>query len=247
MKKMNTLGYAMDHACYSIVHTNDMDVEYTMFSSSIDVAFMISSGFDTPEKIDEVMIKILNDVSTHRLSVVEKNYVYISKKTGIGKQRYRTRIIKFDGINMIYHNRNIDASIAVNPHFHILANSSDRLGLRFMYLMDAMREKSAYYGLKFHFDAEKLNTVTGLTKRQEKTIESMALTMQRGTDDDVRLYLMDDKIDRALENLTVHWKYTKNTAYYFKQISIASSRLRKLDISMNFMGIDLSKSILFRK
>ncbi len=243
MRKMiEDIAYSKDHAFFVIDNFDKNTIKYEKFTCSIDTALLIVNGFDTQEKIDNVMITILEKLSEKVMDVIESKGPY-TKKNGEETPQFRTRKIKFSKMLMAYHNRNIDGSIIVKPHFHFLFPKNYRLGSGYTYLRRALSELASSFNVQFHFSAVKRKT--GLSKNEQIVIENMAMTLQRGSDDDVLLYLMDDKVERALFFLDTHFTATHNISYFIKQISIIHNRLRNMDISMEINGVDLKDEIYF--
>jgi len=242
MKINDEVKYMKDHAHCVIGNLDKNSKTCKKFTCSIDTALLITNGHDNQKKIDDLMINILHRLFEKVIEVVEKNGKY-KKKSGEVRQKYRKRKIKFDKLFMVYHNVHIDGSISVKPHFHFLFPKNYRLGIRYKYLMQALEDIAYSYNVQFHFSAKK--RVTNLSSKEEKVIEKMAMTLQRNTDEDVRLYLIDDKFDRALSLLDKHFMSTNNVSYFMKQISIVHNRFKNMDISTNCNGVDLKDEIYF--
>jgi hypothetical protein len=143
----------------------------------------------------------------------------------------------------VYHNRHVDGSIPVNPHFHILFDKKERMGINFLYLKEALKKLALLFDVQFHFMME--SRETGLSGRQEKVIEKMAMTLQRGTVEEIATYLEDDKVYKSLKFLDIHYAHSHNLSYFLKQISILNKCLKNMDIDLEYNGINLKNEIYF--
>lgn len=213
------------------------------FKASIDTAFFIEKGYTSQSQIDDVMKQILNNILEKRVEVEEKNGTY-TKQNGIQTQKYRKRIIRFNDLLMVYHNRHFDASKSVNPHLHILGNKNGRLGIGYSYLRRAMEEEAKKYGLKFHFSD--VARKTGLTKNQDKSITQMSWIFNQGNKSKIETYLKkDDKLGKVLDLLHVHYLHSENISYFFKTMNIVHQRLNEMDVDYWYKNINLKEKICF--
>lgn len=219
------------------------ETDFVHFTCSVDTGLLIGNKFDTQKKIDDVMIKMLKEISSIKLVVTEKNGKYTNKYNQV-VQRYRERIIPFDTLLSAYHNRHFDNSKSVNPHFHFLGNKNVRLGLNFTYLKQAINKVSFKYGLTFHFaDACR---ETGLTKKQEASVKSMSWLFNEGNKEKIIHYLSDEsRIKKNLDLLYTHYLHSENISYFLKVMSIVNERLSELDIDYWYKDINLKESICF--
>lgn len=251
---LEILGYKMafniqlhikDHASLIIDNLNvDKDEQnFVHFTCSVDTALCISKGYDTQEKIDNVMEKMLEEVSNLKIEVTEKNGSYTTKDNK-KIPRNRTRIIKFDGLLSAYHNQHFDNSKIVNPHFHFLGHKNARLGLNFTYLRQAIKQVSEQYGLTFHFADTKRDT--GLTKKQEASVKSMSWLFNEGNKEKIINYLSDEsRLEKSLNLLYTHYQHSKNISYFLKIMSIVNQRLSEFDVDYWYKDINLKESIYF--
>ena len=167
MRKMiEDIDYSKDHALFVIDNLDKNIINYGKFTCSIDTAIFVVAGYDTQKKIDNVMITILEKLSEKVMDVIESKGPY-TKKNGEETPQSRTRKIKFSKMLMAYHNRNIDGSIIVKPHFHFLFPKNYRLGPGYTYLRRALSELASSFNVQFHFSAVKRKT--GLSLNVENT------------------------------------------------------------------------------
>ncbi len=239
---MNSVEYAYDHAAYVIDNLDKNSNSLIEFKTSVDISLFIAAGYETKDTIDEVMKEILCELLKIEINVQEKNGTY-TKKNGEITQYYRDRVIKFDKLFLAYHNRHIDGSIPVNPHFHIVFDTKTKTGKNFQYLRQTLEKLALLFDVQFHFMMK--SRETGLSKKQTKVIEKMAMTLQRGTQNERYTYLADDKVYASMELMDVHYAHSHNLSYFLKQISIINKCLRDMDINLEYNDINLKNEIYF--
>lgn len=239
---MELVQYVTDHALYVIDNLNKNSSSLKEFITSIDIAILIEAGFTTQDSIDDIMKKILFELSNTTMKVKEKKNTYL-KKNGELTQNFRFRQIEFNKSLMVYHNQHIDGSIPVNPHFHIVSDPKSRMGKNYQYLRQTLENLALLSNIKFHFMME--SRETGLSNKQEKVIDTMAMTLQRGTQDEISTYLQDDKVYTSLELLDIHYANSQNLSYFLKQISILNKCLRDIDLDLEYKNINLKNEIYF--
>ncbi|WP_415407979.1 hypothetical protein ACLHDG_05450 [Sulfurovum sp. CS9] len=239
---MDKVQYNKDHAVYVIDNLDNNGNTLIEFITSVDIAILIAAGYTTQNSINEVMIMISSELLKFEMTVREKNGIN-RKRNGEIIQKYTNRPIGLDKLLIAYHNQHIDASIPVNPHFHILADEKARLGKNFQYLRQALEQYALLFNIQFHFMMERRET--GLSKKQQKVIEKMAMTLQRGTEDEKSTYLSDDKVYQALGSLDIHYAHSNNISYFLKQISILNKCLRDMNMDFEYQGINLKDEIYF--
>jgi len=213
------------------------------FNSSVDSAYFINQGYDTQEKIDNIMTTILKNITKIKLSVEEKNGNYINKQ-GVKRQKYRIREIKFDKLLSVYHNRHFDASKSVNPHFHFLFNKKDRVGKGYIYLREALQIEANKFGIKFNFMEDKQEN--GLNQQEAKMIKRLSWHLHQGDRDKLEKYFKNSNlIQKHIETLIKHYQYTHNLSFFIKTISILQQRLQELDIDYFYKDTNVKENLFF--
>lgn len=239
---MNKVQYAYDHAAHVIDNLDKKSNATMEFITSIDISNLVVAGYTTWDSIDNLMKEILFELSIMKINVKEKNGTP-ADKYGKTEQKFRDRLIEFDKLLLVYHNRHIDGSIPVNPHFHIIFDPKTRVGKNFIYLRQALEKLALLFNVQFHFMME--SRQTGLSKKQETVIEIMATTLQRGTADEIATYLEDEKVYTALSLLEVHYEHSHNLSYFLKQMSILNKCLRDIDMDLLYKDLNLKNEIFF--
>jgi len=226
-----------------VIENHDKNSKLKHFNTSIDTAYFIARNYTTQEQIDAVMTKIMNNISKRAIEVNEKNGIYVDKKGNLN-QKSRTRIIKFDDLLIVYHNRHYDASKSVNPHFHFLIPPKARVGIGYMYLMKALTEQAIQYGLKFHFMEP--SQETNLTKTQLEEIEELSWHQQQGHGETIKKYFDDrEGLVRKLDILVDHYRQTLNISFYIKTFKVINQRLNEFNLDFDHQGVNLKNEIPF--
>lgn len=238
MNLNDDIEYNYDHADYVIDNLDRNIKSYKKFVASIDTAYFISSGFDTQAKIDYVMRNMLLQLVNTILDKIESNGSNANKNGG-PKPKSRIRRITFDKLLIAYHNVGIDGSVHVNPHYHFIFNSKERLGKGYSYLKNTLSEIANTFSLKFHFEESK--GTNDLSQKESNSIGYMALLMQRGYHNQIFDYIYDDKISIPLS----HLKQTRNHSTYFKQLGHVNRILRKYDQDYDFDGVNIKETFPF--
>jgi len=223
---------------------NENEEDFVHFTCSVDTALLISKGYDTQEKIDNLMREMLTNISKSKYVFTEQNSAYTKKNGEVIRRKLRERTIGFDKLLSAFHNRHFDDSKSVNPHFHFLGNKKARLGRNFIYLKKAIEIEAKKFGLKFHFsDTHK---ETGLTKSQEKSIKTMSWIFNEGQTKKIQTYLQDDdKLNKCLDLLHTHYLHSENISYFLKIMSIVNQRLNEMDFDYVYKDINLKNAICF--
>jgi len=245
MKKFDIHTHVLDHAhsTVGVIENHDKNCKLEHFNTSIDTAYFIARNYTTQEQIDAVMTKIMNNISKRAIEVNEKNGIYVDKKGNLN-QKYRTRIIKFDDLLIVYHNQHYDASKSVNPHFHFLIPPKARVGIGYMYLMKALTEQAIQYGLKFNFMEP--SQETNPTKTQLEEIEELSWHLQQGRGETIKKYFDDRKgLVRTLDMLVDHYRQTLNISFYIKIFKVLNQRLNEFNLDFEYQGVNLKNEIPF--
>ncbi len=240
----NIEDHVLDHSKYTINYLQNLLNKLLHFNTSVDTAILINAGYSTQDKIDDPMENILNNIHKKVIRVREKNGVYINKK-GKKTQKYRTRTITFDiNVLMAYHNKHFDASKSVNPHFHFLFDGNARMGKYFTYLKSALREEAEAYNIRFNFMEEQ--QITGLNKGQLQAVKRLSWLMNKGEMDKIEQYFSTpNKLKEHLNWLVIHYHNTQNLSFFIKTVSIVNKRLKELDVSFDYEGLELKDNIFF--
>ena len=241
--KFNIKTHIIDHAHLVVGNLDKDNHKIIHFNTSVDTSYFIRRGIVTQKEIDEIMSKILQNVLKKELKIKEKNGIYV-RKNGTIKQKYRTRIIRFDDMLSAYHPRHFDGSKSVNPHFHFLFSTHARMGKDFLYLKRAIAEEAQKYGLKFNFMEEKRET--GLSKNQLRKIESFSWLLQQGGQQKISDYLNDSsRVKATLDLLNIHYRSSQNISYFLKILISIQERLSDLKIDFYYRDINLRENIYF--
>lgn len=223
---------------------NENEEDFVHFTCSVDTALLISKGYDTQEKIDNLMKEMLINISKSKHVVAEQNGTYTNKNGDVIRRKPRKRTIGFDKILSAYHNRHFDDSKRVNSHYHFLGNQNARLGKNFIYLKKAIEIEAEKFGITFHFSDTRRET--GLTKSQEKSIKTMSWIFNEGKTKKIETYLKDDdKLGKVLDLLHTHYVHSENISYFIKTINIVNQRLHELGVDYWYKNINLKNSICF--
>lgn len=241
--KFNNLKHVLDHAHHVINSTILIDESQKPFDTSIDTAYFIANGYDTQEKIDDVMMKIMHELAATSFTVIEKNtpYKYVNAET---KDRIRSRIIKFDDILIAYHNQSFDNSKPVNPHLHILFSETSRTGIGFTYLRRALQAEANKFNIKFNFMEAK--QYTGISEYHQQRIKRLSWYMHIGEIEKINSFFANEQsIITHLNVLMKHYKNTQNISFFLKIMTLIHERLNELDLNCYYEGINLIEELFF--
>lgn len=243
MSGFDILKHVLDHAHYVINPTIELQQGAKPFDTSIDTAFLIALGYDTPEKIDDVMIQIMNNLATASFEITEKNGTYLYAN-GDTRVLYRDRIIKFDDLSIAYHNKHFDNSKGVNPHLHIMFSEASRVGIGYTYLRRALHEQAAKLGLKFNFMEEKQHA--GISKHAQQGIKRLSWHMHLGEKAKIDTFFEDKRaIDVHLNALIKHYENTQNISFFLKIMDAIHERLNELNLDYYYDDVNLKDEIFF--
>lgn len=236
--------HILDHAAWVIdLMMKRHNKKSKHFNTSCDTAYFIVSGYDTQEKIDKVMRTIMQNISQKQMSFKEKNGVYVNR-FGVKRQKYRTRIIKFDNLLSAYHNSHFDNSKSVNPHFHYLIPDNARVGIGYQYLMVALQKEATTFGLKFNFMEESQQSI--LSKSSQQIMKRFSWHLHQGDMKKIEKYLCSKvSIDRHLKMLVDYYHETQNLSFFIKSMKIINQRLDELDIDYIYKAVNLKDDIFF--
>lgn len=189
------------------------------------------------------MRTIMQNISQKQMSFKEKNGVYVNR-FGVKRQKYRTRIIKFDNLLSAYHNSHFDNSKSVNPHFHYLIPDYARVGIGYQYLMLALQKEATTFGIKFNFMEENQQSI--LSKSSQQIMKRFSWHLHQGDMKKIEKYLCSkESIDRHLKMLVDHYHETQNLSFFIKSMKIINQRLDELDIDYIYKGVNLKDDIFF--
>lgn len=240
----NIIDYSLDHEYFNINNLPDKCGKVKHFNSSIDIGYFIDAGYKTKKAIDDVVIKMVKNIVKKEIIVTEKNRKY-TNKDGVTKQYMKDRIIRFDRIMMVYHNRHRDNSKIVNPHLHIFFLPNARMGIGYMYLKKALEEEALKYDLKFNFMNSKRKN--GLTKENNSKLKNMSWILSHGDEDKVVLLLKSpDTLKYNLKLLDTHFLYTKNISYFLKILQLLNQRLVEYNLDFFYNNVNMRDEIYFR-
>ena len=224
---------------------NNLDHKVSLhFNTSADIAYFILAGFVTQNAVNEIMNKIINNISEKVIYAYEKNGIDINKG-GQEKQKFRTRKIVFDNILLAYHDKHFDASKSVSPHIHVLGHKTSRLGINFMYLKQAIEEEADKYNVKFNFMEQRKET--GLGSYKLKNLKSMNWLFQKGNLSEIHNFITNNEsaFNRNMDSLLTHYRHTYNLSFFLKTLLIVNQRLDELNLDYMYCNTNLKENIFF--
>ena len=132
------------------------------FKCSIDTSQLIANGFNSKDKINNVMKLMLDEIINTKYTFRVKTREYIDKN-GNKKEYFSNKSFELSSDTLAaYHNRAFNSDIDfdnIEPHFHLLFNSTKHTGLNYYHLKKHLSNIASKYNLIFHFDEEKDRSV----------------------------------------------------------------------------------------
>jgi hypothetical protein len=220
----------------------DPEVHKHHFKSSIDTAQLIAQGFDTPEKIDAVMKKILDEAIETEYEFKVKTRSYTNKK-GEKKDYYSTKRFSLAKDTLAaYHNRGFDNEKPfqnIEGHFHFLF-SDKQMGLSYFHLKKHLSAIAEKYNLVFHFDEAKENKTN---EGQMKKASKFSWFLQKMTNKKFKEYVKNNQDDLS-KNLDVLYDYaasSENLQFFVKVMNRLRDRLQEQGLNFSYKSDDISK------
>jgi hypothetical protein len=208
------------------------------FKCSIDTSQLIANGFNSKDKINNVMKLMLEEIINTKYTFRVKTREYIDRN-GNKKEYFSNKSFDLASDTLsAYHNRAFSSEIDfdnIEPHFHFLLDSSKQTGLNYYHLKKHLQTVASKYNLVFHFDEEKDRSVNKFQGLMEKCSRFSWFT-QKMTDKQVINYV-NSKGDDLTKNLELLYDYataTGNLQFYIKAMNNIKKRLNKLDLVFEF-------------
>lgn len=232
--------HILDHAetIYNTISEYNPLKHKAHFKCSIDTSQLIANGFDSKDKINNVMKLMLDEIINTEYSFRVKTREYIDKN-GNKKEYFSQKKFNLSTDTLAaYHNRAFSSDIDfdnIEPHFHLLFNSTKHTGLNFYHLKKHLSNISSKYNLVFHFDEEKERSVNKFQGLMEKCSRFSWFT-QKMTDKQLKNYVnfKGDDFTKNLELLYDYASATGNLQFYIKAMSNIKKRLDRLDLDFEF-------------
>lgn len=210
------------------------------FKCSIDTSQLIANGFNSKDKINNVMKLMLDEIINTKYTFRVKTREYIDKN-GNKKEYFSNKSFDLSTDTLAaYHNRAFNSEIDfdnIESHFHFLLDSSKQTGLNYYHLKKHLQTVASKYNLVFHFDEEKDRSVNKFQGLMEKCSRFSWFT-QKMTDKQVVNYV-NSKNDDLTKNLELLYDYataTGNLQFYIKAMNNIKKRLNRLDLDFKFRG-----------
>lgn len=208
------------------------------FKCSIDTSQLIANGFNSKDKINNVMKLMLDEIINTKYTFRVKTREYFDKN-GNKKEYFSNKSFDLASDTLsAYHNRAFSSEIDfdnIEPHFHFLLDSSKQTGLNYYHLKKHLQTIASKYNLVFHFDEEKDRSVNKYQGLMEKCSRFSWFT-QKMTDKQVINYV-NSKADDLTKNLELLYDYataTGNLQFYIKAMNNIKKRLNRLDLDFEF-------------
>ncbi len=208
------------------------------FKCSIDTSQLIANGFNSKDKINNVMKLMLDEIINTKYTFRVKTREYIDRN-GNKKEYFSNKSFDLASDTLsAYHNRAFSSEIDfdnIEPHFHFLLDSSKQTGLNYYHLKKHLQTIASKYNLVFHFDEEKERSVNKFQGLMEKCSRFSWFT-QKMTDKQVINYV-NSKADDLTKNLELLYDYataTGNLQFYIKAMNNIKKRLTRLDLDFEF-------------
>lgn len=232
--------HILDHAktIYNSIETYNPLVHKAHFKCSIDTSQLIANGFNSKDKINNVMNLILEEIINTKYTFRVKTREYIDRN-GNKKEYFSNKSFDLSSDTLsAYHNRAFSSEIEfdnIEPHFHFLFNSTKHTGLNYYHLKKHLSNVANKYNLVFHFDEEKDRSVNKFQGLMEKCSRFSWFT-QKMTDKQVINYV-NSKGDDLTKNLELLYDYataTGNLQFYIKAMNNIKNRFQRLDLNFEF-------------
>lgn len=239
--------HILDHA--STIY-NSIDVYNPMkhkahFKCSIDSSQLIANGFNSKDKINNVMNLMLDEIINTKYTFRVKTREYLDRN-GNKKEYFSNKSFELNSDTLsAYHNRAFNSDIEfdnIEPHFHFLFDSSKHTGKNYYHLKKHFQTIASKYNLVFHFDEEKDRSVNKYQGLMEKCSRFSWFT-QKMTDKQLVNYV-NSKQNDLTNNLELLYDYataTGNLQFYIKAMNNIKKRLDKLNLDFNFRDNNIRK------
>ena len=234
--------HILDHAetIYNSIDEYNPLKHKAHFKCSIDTSQLIANGFNSKDKINNVMKLMLDEIINTKYTFRVKTREYVDKN-GNKKEYFSNKSFELSSDTLAaYHNRAFNSDIDfdnIEPHFHLLFNSTKHTGLNYYHLKKHLSNIASKYNLVFHFDEEKDRSVNKFQGLMEKCSRFSWFT-QKMTDKQVINYV-NSKGDDLTKNLELLYDYataTGNLQFYIKAMNNIKKRLTRLDLDFEFRG-----------
>ena len=232
--------HILDHAktIYNSIDVYNPLKHKAHFKCSIDSSQLIANGFNSKDKINNVMNLMLDEIINTKYIFRVKTRTYTDAK-GNKKEYFSNKSFELNSDTLsAYHNRAFSSDIEfdnVEPHFHFLFNSTKHTGKNYYHLKKHLQNAASKYNLVFHFDEEKERSVNKFQGLMEKCSRFSWFT-QKMTDMQVINYVnfKSDDLTKNLELLYDYATVTGNLQFYIKAMNNIKKRLNKLDLNFEF-------------
>lgn len=206
------------------------------FTLSCDLSQLIVNHQAKNQKdIDLIMSNFMSDLAAHTHTFKE------SKGKRNGTQIFREKEIHFRDALMAYHNSGSDSINSQNyevlPHLHLLFDKSQKLGIGYYQLRNAIEEVSLKHNIVFNFQEEIKEKDNSLKLK----VSSFSWSLKRSSDIDFLKKIANKGLDNDLQNIKQHYQNTGNLQYYIKVMRDLQARLKRLDVDYNFCGKNLKE------
>ncbi|MGJ0462255.1 hypothetical protein [Aliarcobacter cryaerophilus] len=228
--------HILDHAetIYNSIDEYNPLKHKAHFKCSIDTSQLIANGFNSKDKINNVMKLMLDEIINTKYTFRVKTREYVDKN-GNKKEYFSNKSFELSSDTLAaYHNRAFNSDIDfdnIEPHFHLLFNSTKHTGLNYYHLKKHLSNIASKYNLVFHFDEEKDRSVNKFQGLMEKCSRFSWFT-QKMTDKQVINYV-NSKADDLTKNLELLYDYataTGNLQFYIKAMNNIKKRLTRLNL-----------------
>jgi hypothetical protein len=240
--------HILDHAktIYNSIETYNPLKHKAHFKCSIDTSQLIANGFNSQDRINNIMNLILDEIIHTKYTYSVKTREYVGKD---GKKKAYFSNKTFDLASetlSAYHNRAYSSNVEfdnIEPHFHFLFDSSKQTGLNYYHLKKHLQTIASKYNLVFHFDEDKDRSVNKFQGLMEKCSRFSWFTQKM---DDKQfahyVHLKNNDLTKNLELLYDYATSTGNLQFYIKAMNNIKQRLQILDLDFEFRNHNI-KSI----
>lgn len=238
--------HILDHAStiYNSIEVYNPMKHKSHFKSSIDSSQLIANGFNTPEKINEVMNSMLDEIINTKYTFRVKTRSYTDSKGNL-KEYFSNKSFELNKETIAaYHNRSFSSDIEfdnIEPHIHLLFDSK-HTGKNYYHLKKHLQNVASKYNLVFHFDEEKDRSVNKYQGLMEKCSRFSWFT-QKMTNKQLINYV--DKQDDLVKNLDLLYDYavaTTNIQFYIKAMNNLKKRMNELNLTFTWKDKELSNN-----
>ena len=238
--------HILDHAStiYNSIEVYNPVKHKSHFKSSIDSSQLIANGFNTPEKINEVMNSMLEEIINTKYTFRVKTRSYTDSKGNL-KEYFSNKSFELNKETIgAYHNRSFSSDIEfdnIEPHIHLLFDSK-HTGKNYYHLKKHLQNVASKYNLVFHFDEEKDRSVNKYQGLMEKCSRFSWFT-QKMTNKQLINYV--NKQDDLVKNLDLLYDYavaTTNIQFYIKAMNNLKKRMNELNLTFTWKDKELNNN-----